>query len=710
MEFEGTKAPTQRSARLSGAVRVAAVYFAVSLVWIVASDSLLGLFGLSTGETRALQTFKGALFVTFSSALLYWLIRREERFIETAQAATKASELRARAIFETALEGMVITDSEGRIVDANHEVARIYGKEREELLGVRAVDLLGDSDGGDALRRRLLSEGLLRGELTVPCADGNRRRVAYATRADFVPGENLTVARDVTVRWEAERALRESEEAYRLLFDNNPHPMFVYDPADLSILAVNRAAVRCYGYTEEELLQRTVRDLRPPSGLPELDRLIKAGLPPLSSHSAEHQTKTGQVLRVDVVSQAIRFWNRNARMVVATDRTEQVELQEQLYHSQRLESVGRLAGGVAHDFNNLLTVITGFGELLAERLSEDEEARMQVQQILDASRRASRLTGQLLAFGRRQVLRPTVFDLDRVVGDLGTMLSRLLGDDVELVTRLDPRSKWVEADRGQIEQVLVNLVVNARDAMVDGGTLTLSTESRTLDDSWAEAEGVEPSAPYVLLAVSDTGEGIPQELHDRIFEPFFTTKEGIGSGLGLSTAYGIVRQSGGFLDVVSEPGKGATFRIFLPQIDRDPGEMESGRRVLGDQALRGTETVLVVEDQEQVRSVMARGLRARGYRVIEAPGAAAAKELVLSTGKVPDLVVSDVVLPDQRGPALVRELREHHPALPVLFVSGYPDDAAASPDLLADATFLGKPFTAVDLARSVREILDRSVS
>ena len=530
MKPEGMETPATRPARVSGAWRVTAVYLVVGLLWITLTDSLLELFGLTLSEAHTVQTAKGAVFVLVSSALLYWLVRREERSLERARRATEASERRARAIFETALEGMLVTDEEGRIVEANDEVARIYGKPREELIGLRPVDMAEDVHNGQALREQLRTDGRLRGELTILRADGGRRRVAFSSRGDFLPGENLTMVRDVTVRWEAERALRESEETYRLLFENNPHPMFVYDPRDLAILAVNRAAVTRYGYSEEEFLGLTLRDIRPPNGVPELERMVAEGLPRFASHATTHQTKPGRLLRVEVVSQAIRFWDRDARMVVATDRTEQVELREQLHHSQRLEAVGRLAGGVAHDFNNLLTVITGFGELLAERLSGDGEAGTQVEQVLEAARRASRLTAQLLAFGRRQVLRPTVLDLDRVVQGLESMLSRLLGEDVELVARLGAGSAWVEADRGQIEQVLVNLAVNARDAMPEGGTLTLETESRTLDDSQAEAEGVEASTPYVVLSVSDTGHGIPPELHDRIFEPFFTTKEGEGIG------------------------------------------------------------------------------------------------------------------------------------------------------------------------------------
>ena len=709
MKPEGMETLTTRSARVSGASRVTAVYLAVGLLWITLTDTLLAFLGLTAVEARVVQTAKGAVFVLLSAALLYWLVRREARSLERARQATDASERRARAIFETALEGMLVTDEEGRIVDANDEVARIYGKPREELIGMRPVDVAEDEQNGRALREQLLTDGRLRGEVTILRANGLKCRVAYSSRADFLPGENLTMVRDVTVRWEAERALRESEETYRLLFENNPHPMFVYDPRDLGILAVNRAAVTRYGYSEEEFLSLTLRDIRPPTGVPELERMVAAGLPRIASHTTTHQTSQGRLLRVEVVSQAIRFWDRDARMVVATDRTEQVELREQLHHSQRLEAIGRLAGGVAHDFNNLLTVISGFGELLAERLAGDGEAGSQVEQILEAARRASRLTAQLLAFGRRQVLRPTVLDLDRVVEGLESMLARLLGEDVELVTRLGADSEWVEADRGQIEQVLVNLAVNARDAMPEGGTLTLATQCRTLEDTQAEAEGVEASAPYVVLSVSDTGQGVPSELHERIFEPFFTTKEvGRGSGLGLATAYGIVRQSGGFLDVVSEPGEGATFRIFLPRIARPEANRDSAVGPAEEGDLRGSETILVVEDQEQVRRVMVRGLRSRGYQVVEAPDATRARQLMLSGEVAPDLVVTDVGLPDERGPALVRKLREHRPDLPALFVSGYAAEESAAPELLADGAFLSKPFSALDLARRVRQILDRS--
>ncbi len=386
--------------------------------------------------------------------------------------------------------------------------------------------------------------------------------------------------------------------------------------------------------------------------------------------------------------------------------TERKRLQEQLLQSQKMEAVGRLAGGVAHDFNNLLTIINGYAQLLLERLSPEDPSRGQVQEIKNAGDRATSLTRQLLAFSRRQVLAAQVLDLNTVVVNLDKMLRRLIGEDIELVTVPGEALGRVKADPGQIEQVILNLAVNARDALPRGGKLTIETANAELDEAYAATHVPLTPGPYVMLAVSDTGHGMDRETQARIFEPFFTTKEkGKGTGLGLATVYGIVKQSGGYIWVYSEPGRGATFKIYLPRIEEAVKTSGPNKVDLGTPG--GSETILLVEDEASVRSLVRRTLEAKGYKVIEAGnGADALLTCSQYEGSV-DLLVTDVVMPEMSGRELAERLAPFHPNMKVLFMSGYTDDAVVRHGVLeAETAFLQKPFTPDALARKVREALD----
>ncbi len=394
------------------------------------------------------------------------------------------------------------------------------------------------------------------------------------------------------------------------------------------------------------------------------------------------------------------------RMVgVSEDITELRHTEIQLAHSQKMESVGRLAGGVAHDFNNLLTVILAETDLLLDGDGVDPPTENALRDIRGAAERATVLTRQLLAFSRRQVVEPVVFDLNELVRDAAALLRRLIGEDVDLILRPSPDPARVRADRGQIEQVITNLAINARDAMPDGGTLTLEIDRTTLDSSsTAGRPGIEPG-PYVVLSVTDTGSGMAEEVQARIFEPFFTTKEGSkGTGLGLSTSYGIATQAGGQLTVYSEPGLGSTFRLYLPQAD---GSARSSRAALAATLPTGTETILLVEDEAAVRRVAARMLRGNGYRVLEAEDAETAKEILAGTDGPIHLLLSDVMLPGQGGRELAEEVRAVRPEIRVLFASGYTDDAVLRHQLLArGADLLQKPYSRETLVRRVRAALD----
>ena len=384
---------------------------------------------------------------------------------------------------------------------------------------------------------------------------------------------------------------------------------------------------------------------------------------------------------------------------------ERARLSEQLQQAQKIESLGRLAGGVAHDFNNLLTVITGHADLLLERLAPDAPLRENVKNMIAATKRASDLTRQLLAFSRRQVLQPRVMDLNESIRESTSMLSRLLSEPIELVTVLEPHLGHVKADPSQLNQLLVNLAVNARDAMPRGGRLTIETHNVGSDEQEAQRHSSRPPGNYVMLAVSDTGIGMDNDVLPHIFEPFFTTKEhGKGTGLGLSTVYGIVQQSGGWLWVDSEVGRGTTFEIYLPRV-------EGAVTVIGPPPAldnpRGDETVLVVEDQQEVRSLMRQVLGTHGYDVIEAPEGRAAVEVCEAVARPISLLITDVVMPGMSGPSLAAHLRTIRPDLRVLYMSGY-TDATVLEQVMGDqpVAFLQKPFTSGELTRKVREVLD----
>jgi PAS domain S-box-containing protein len=377
----------------------------------------------------------------------------------------------------------------------------------------------------------------------------------------------------------------------------------------------------------------------------------------------------------------------------------------QLLHAQKMEAVGRLAGGVAHDFNNLLGVIVGYTELLRRQVPDADAVRGRIDKILDAAEQATTLTRQLLAFSRRQILQPRVLDLNELVAGMHDMLRRLIGEDVDLVTRPAASLGRVRADRGQIEQVIMNLAVNARDAMPQGGRLTIETAEVTLGAEYADAHVAVTPGPHVLLAVSDTGSGMDAETRARIFEPFFTTKpEGKGTGLGLATVYGIVKQSGGNIWVYSEPGRGTTFKVYLPEV-REAVDRDVAPAGAADLP-RGHETVLVVEDQEMLREMISEALRAQGYEVLPARDAVEAQHVAARHTRAIHLLLTDLVMPGMGGRELARRLLASRQTTRVLYMSGYTGEAVARHGIEEGLPFLEKPFTTVALARRIRKVLD----
>ncbi|MCG3212578.1 MAG: Sensor histidine kinase RcsC [Anaerolineae bacterium] len=667
--------------------------------------------------------------------------------------------------------------------------------------------------------------------------DGQTRHIeahAVIQRDDAdQPLRIIGVNRDITEQALAIQSLERNEARYRLLFDNNPHPMWVYNLETLAFLAVNNAAIAKYGYSRAEFLAMTLKDIRPVEDVSDLLADVARQRPALQrSGEWRHRLKDGQIIDVEISSHLIDFDGQPAALVLAQDITarkqadealrqseeryrntldtmlegcqiigfdwryiylnaaadthnrrpkeellgqkymemwpgientevfavikrcmeariaqqmdnefvfpdgavgwfslsiqpvpegvfilsiditERKQLEEenkklaaQFYQAQKMEAVGQLAGGIAHDFNNLLVPILGFAEMGQMSLNPTDPLQANFTHISEAADRAANLTRQILAFSRQQILEMRLLDLNQVVTDFQKMLGRLLPESINLRVKLNPQLRPIKADQGQLEQVLMNLVVNARDAMFGGGILTIETDLAPLDEIYtAQHANVKPGL-YVMLAVSDTGHGMDATTQQRIFEPFFTTKErGQGTGLGLATVFGIVKQHQGNIWVYSEPGQGTTFKVYLPVTDETGVQTQTRRELSADQ-LTGNETVLVVEDDAGVRLLVAHALQAHGYTVLEVDSPVEALELITTTETV-HLLLTDVVMPGMNGRQLYTELVQQHPELRVLFMSGYTDNVIVHHGALdPGVAFLAKPFSMHNLLQKVREVL-----
>ena len=504
--------------------------------------------------------------------------------------------------------------------------------------------------------------------------------------------------------------VRDAEARYRSIFENAVEGMFQATPAG-QITAANPALARILGYESPEGLTSSVTDIGQqlyvdPARREEFIKEIETqGL--VKGFEIQMYRKDRSKVWVSVSARATR--DANGKILCyeggIEDVTEGKYLEERLVQSQKMEAIGTLAGGIAHDFNNLLTAIIGYSQLAGGRVSKDEPIYKEIEEIRKAGMRAAELTSQLLAFSRKQVLQPKVINLNTVVENISKMITRVIGEDFELVISLDPELGSIKADPGQMEQVIMNLAVNARDAMPRGGKLIIETAGIVLDEAYARLHLRVHPGPHVMLAVSDTGCGMDAETRSRIFEPFFTTKDqGKGTGLGLSTVYGIVKQSGGDIWVYSEPGRGTTFKLYLPRIEQAAEQPYQERRQIRS---AGTETVLLVEDESQVRNLAALVLRERGYEVLEAStGEEALRIAKRYAGRI-HLLLTDVVMPQMSGKELSEQIKRTRLDIKVLFASGYTDDAVLHHGVFeADMEFIQKPFTPNALANKVRQVLN----
>jgi two-component system, cell cycle sensor histidine kinase and response regulator CckA len=613
-----------------------------------------------------------------------------------------------KALVNASPLAVVAFDADGTIRMWNPAAERMFGWTAAEVLGKPHPIVPEDKqEEFRRLRETALAGNTFTGmELRRVRKDGSPIDISVSTAPIRDEGGSITgimsILTDVTDRKRSEEELRRLATAV----EQAAEAIVITDERG-AIQYVNPAFERISGYGKEEVAGKNPRILKSGRHDREFYQEFWATLLRGETWSGVfvNRRKDGALYEEEAVISPVRDASGRVANYVAVKRdvTAERRMEEQLQHAQKMEAVGRLAGGVAHDFNNLLTAITGYSELVLARLEEEDPSHRDVEEIRRAAERAATLTRQLLAFSRRQVLRPKVLDLNEVVGGMRKMLARLIGEDVELVTAFGAASGRVTADPGQIEQVLVNLAINARDAMPDGGRLVVETSDLDLDGTRAGLHDPVRPGKYVVLSVTDTGCGMDEATMSRLFEPFFTTKEvGKGTGLGLATAYGIVAQSGGHLRAESEPGRGSTFRVYLPRVDA-----EVPRDAAPAAPRRGSETILVAEDEEMVRELVSAVLGQQGYAVLPARDGEEALRLAEEhEGSIP-LLVTDVVMPRMGGIDLAVRLRSRRPGIRVLFVSGYTDTAGKPLGVPEPGTeFLHKPFLPSVLASRVRSLID----
>jgi two-component system cell cycle sensor histidine kinase/response regulator CckA len=644
----------------------------------------------------------------------------EARVVERTQTldALQTSETRYRAIFEVALDAIITIDADGIVVEFNPAAERMFGYTQAQAEGDSLADLIVPPALREAHRSGLAryvrtGQGKVVGtlvELTAMRSDGSEFPVELTLTPIRVGGKLLItgLVRDITDRKRAAQALLESERVYRSTFAEAPVGI-AHVGLDGRFLLVNERLCAVLGYPADALMAVDSDTLQHPDEQAENRdgrTELLAGTRNEFAHVGRLRRRAGEFIWVNTSISLHR--DREGRpayfISMVTDISEQRRLQEQLRQAHKMEAVGRLAGGVAHDFNNLLTAILGFSDLILDDLPPDDANRSSVREIRRAGESAAALTRQLLAFSRQQIFSLEILDVNAVVKRVDGLLKRLIGEDIDLIVKLAPGLAKIQADAGQMEQVILNLVINARDAMPTGGQLTIETANEDLDEAHLLSHPGAGIGPHVMLAISDTGMGMDEATRTQIFEPFFTTKgRGEGTGLGLATVYGIVKQSGGSIWVYSQLGMGTTIKVYFP-ITRAEAPSETAPLVTSQ---GGSQTILIAEDQHDVRRVASAALRRRGYTVLEASGGEEALRIVRAHSGPIELLLTDVVMPGMSGRQLADAVQALRPSIRVLFVSGYADDAIVRHGILdPNVKFLQKPFTPNSLNLKVREVLD----
>ncbi len=653
-------------------------------------------------------------------------ISRDTTERKLAETALQKSQQLLKKTFASLREAVFIIDAETvQIVDCNPAASEIFGYPREEMVGQTTLFLHIDRTALEEFRKYMYAGTEERGFLYLPEFRMKRKNgEVFFTEHSVMPLEDdqgkrigwVSVVRDITERKRAVEALQESEKKFRVLTETAASGIFIHQGE--KFVYVNPASEAMSGYSRKELLTMNFWDLAHPDFRELVKQRAQArqqGEPVTSRYELKILTKNGEERWIDLAVGMINFEGKPAILGTNFDITERKRaeqemraLEEQLRQSQKMEAVGQLGGGIAHDFNNLLTVIKGYSQLSLLDLKESDPLWGNIQEIQKATQRATDLTRQLLAFSRRQILDLKVLDLNSLLRGLDKMLRRIISEDIELTTLLAENLGRIKIDPGQFEQMILNLAVNARDAMPSGGKFTIETANVVLDEEYARTHISVTPGHYVKLSVSDTGFGISREIKEKVFEPFFTTKEkGKGTGLGLSTVYGIVKQSGGNIWVYSEPGHGTTFKIYLPRVQEELDTLSI--RDETDELPKGDETVLLVEDEPLVRDLAHRLLCQQGYTVLQATNGEEALRVAQDHGgdKI-HLLLTDVVMPQMGGKELADQLKLLIPEIKILYTSGYTDNAIVHHGVLDPGThFLQKPFSPKTLSHKVREVLDR---
>jgi two-component system cell cycle sensor histidine kinase/response regulator CckA len=632
-----------------------------------------------------------------------------------SQQALRNSETRYRRLFETAKDGILILDfATGQITDVNPFLVEMLGYTHSEFVGKKLWEIgpFKDIPASRSAFTELQAKGIIRYEdLPLESKDGRRINVEFVSNVYPVDGAQVVQCniRDITERARADAALKISETRHRSVFEGAVHGIY-RGTLEGQFLDVNPALVKMLGYSSaEEVLKLNVAPdvfAEPEEGQRLLRKWQATGE---IDDEVRWKRRDQRWIRVRLSGRVLGTEHQRAAglEVIAEDVTERRALEEQLRQAQKIEAMGQLAGGMAHEFNNYLSIVMGYSELLSEEVGLNESMRRNIAEIKAATQGAASLTRQLLALGRQQMLEPKALDVNNVVWETHKLLRRLMPRNVALVPVLEPNLRRVKVDPARIQQILINLVVNARDAMPQGGKVLIETANVELDEKYAGRHVEVQPGPYMMLAVSDNGSGMDEPTQARIFEPFFTTKrEGKGTGLGLSTVYGIVRQSGGLIAVESAPGKGTTFRIYLPPTAVTELNPED-ETPMQPEALIGTETVLVVEDESALRRLISESLGKYGYTILAAKDGTEAIRIVEGDSDKIDLVVSDIMMPKMSGLELRKKAIRLRPELRFLLMSGYMEDTIGQAEFPPqNVGYMEKPFLPIELARKVRELLN----
>lgn len=711
--------------------KITTIYLAVGVLWILLSDKLVELLVPDSGLFTVVAIIKGWCYVVATALMLYVLIRRGAAQIQRSQQALRVTEARYEELVECANSIIMRRDREGRITFFNRFAQEFFGYTSDEILGKNVVGTIVpevDRSGRD-LRAMIRNIGMqperyASNENENMRRNGERLWVAWTNKP--VRDENgqvvelLCIGNDQTDRKRAEEALRASEERFRLAMEATSDGLWdwdvstgkvYYSPAYFKMLGYESGTLPSHLKTWLDLVHPEDRD----AALNACQECIRHETPAFSVEfrmlaqdgSWRWVLGRGRAVQRDTNGRALRMVGTHMDITEQKRaREEQEMLESQLLQAQKLESVGRLAGGVAHDFNNMLGVILGHTELAMESTDPEDARYADLVEIQKAAQRSAELTRQLLAFARRQTVSPKVLDLNEAVAGTLKMLQRIIGEDVQL-TWLPAQDLWkVKMDPSQLDQILANLAVNARDAITGFGELAIETANVVLDDSHRGLMPQMVTGEFVLLSVGDTGAGMSTEILSNIFEPFFTTKEvGKGTGLGLATVYGIVRQNAGFIHVSSEPNKGTTFRIYLPRFLGEGAQHQPPASQV--KPLGGRETVLIVEDEEAILNLGKAVLERLGYAVLSASSPRRAIEIAQDFDEAIHLLITDVVMPEMDGHELANSLTRIKPGLKCLYMSGYPAEVIADHGILEEGVrFIPKPFSVKELSETVRQVLE----